>query len=166
MSKFTNKEKEREEKAELPQVKVAPAVPTPTTPVKQPEVLDKYTAAQLAATQTYNKTPLPDNAITPSSYNKRGRKRQYFDPRMKALEMQKISARTKIRIQNLMDAKFDGYTPDRMIDFLYEYYLEKALSKDDKTFLEQLETASMEDWLEKPKYQKLFKELENDEKKH
>ncbi|WP_427814789.1 hypothetical protein ACQKTA_11320 (plasmid) [Enterococcus sp. 22-H-5-01] len=95
---------------------------------------------------------------------KRGRKRQYYDPRLKALEMQKISARTKIRMQNLINAKFDGYTPDKMIDFLYDYYIEKGLSKDDRNFLDQLEEASMQEYKEKPKYQKLFKELENDEK--
>lgn len=94
---------------------------------------------------------------------KRGRKRQYYDPRLKALEMQKISARTKIRMQNLINAKFDGYTPDKMIDFLYDYYLEKGLSRDDRNFLNQLEEASMEEYKEKPKYQKLFKELENNE---
>ncbi|MDT2638698.1 hypothetical protein P7D31_01030 [Enterococcus dongliensis] len=93
---------------------------------------------------------------------KRGRKRQYYDPRLKALEMQKISARTKIRMQNLINAKFDGYTPDRMIDFLYDYYMEKGLSKDDRNFLDQLEEAAMQEYKEKPKYQKLFKELEND----
>lgn len=95
---------------------------------------------------------------------KRGRKRQYYDPRLKALEMQKISARTKIRMQNLINAKFDGYTPDKMIDYLYDYYIEKGLSRDDRNFLIQLEEASMEEYKEKPKYQKLFKELENDEK--
>ena len=51
-----------------------------------------------------------------------------------------------------------------MIDFLYDYYLEKGLSRDDRSFLNQLEEASMEEYKEKPKYQKLFKELENDEK--
>ncbi|MGG5318617.1 hypothetical protein [Enterococcus sp. AZ072] len=95
---------------------------------------------------------------------KRGRKRQYYDPRLKALEMQKISARTKIRIQNLINAKFDGYTPDKMFDWLYEYYIEKELSKDDRDFLNHVEETAMEEYKEKPKYQKLFAELENDEK--
>lgn len=97
---------------------------------------------------------------------KRGRKRQYYDPRLKALEMQKISARTKIRIQNLINAKFDGYTPDKMFDWLYEYYIEKELSKDDRDFLNHVEETAMEEYKEKPKYQKLFAELENDEKKN
>lgn len=97
-----------------------------------------------------------------SGAGKRGRKRQYFDPRLKALEMQKISARTKIRLQNLIDAKFDGYTPDKMIDLIYEYYVEKELSKDDRIFLSQLEEAAMEEYRTKPKYQRLFKELEKD----
>lgn len=66
-------------------------------------------------------------------------------------------------MQNLINAKFDGYTPDKMIDFLYDYYLEKGLSRDDRNFLNQLEEASMEEYKEKPKYQKLFKELENNE---
>ena len=98
--------------------------------------------------------------------SKRGRKRQYYDPRLKALEMQKISARTKIRIQNLINAKFDGYTPDKMFDWLYEYYIEKELSKDDRDFLNHVEETAMEEYKEKPKYQKLFAELENDEKKN
>lgn len=108
----------------------------------------------------HKKTP----QTTENEVGKRGRKRQYYDPRLKALEMQKISARTKIRMQNLINAKFDGYTPDKMIDFLYDYYIEKGLSKDDRNFLNQLEEAAMEEYKEKPKYQKLFEELENDEK--
>ncbi|MBV7390408.1 MULTISPECIES: hypothetical protein [Enterococcus] len=94
---------------------------------------------------------------------KRGRKRQYNDPRKKALEMQKISAQTKIRLQGLIDSKFDGYTPDKVIEFLYDYYLEKELLQDDRIFLKQVEDAAMEEYKEKPKYQKLFAELENDE---
>lgn len=112
--------------------------------------------------RTITHEPAPQQHET--EVGKRGRKRQYYDPRLKALEMQKISARTKIRMQNLINAKFDGYTPDKMIDFLYDYYLEKGLSRDDRNFLNQLEEASMEEYKEKPKYQKLFKELENDEK--
>lgn len=107
--------------------------------------------------------PATSSEVSLEEPGKRGRKRQYFDPRLKALEMQKISARTKIRLQNLINAKFDGYTPDKMIDFLYDYYLEKGLSRDDRFFLTQVEEATMEEYKEKPKYQKLFKELENDE---
>lgn len=109
-------------------------------------------------------TPTP-SISTEEEAGKRGRKRQYYDPRLKALEMQKISARTKIRIQNLINAKFDGYTPDKMFDWLYEYYIEKELSKDDRDFLNHVEETAMEEYKEKPKYQKLFAELENDEKK-
>ena len=117
-------------------------------------------------TRHFSERHHPQENPTQSSENeagKRGRKRQYYDPRLKALEMQKISARTKIRMQNLINAKFDGYTPDKMIDYLYDYYLEKGLSRDDRNFLNQLEEASMEEYKSKPKYQKLFKELENDE---
>ncbi|MFC0276789.1 hypothetical protein ACFFH2_08760 [Enterococcus devriesei] len=117
-------------------------------------------------TRHFSERHHPQENPTQTSENeagKRGRKRQYYDPRLKALEMQKISARTKIRMQNLINAKFDGYTPDKMIDYLYDYYLEKGLSRDDRNFLNQLEEASMEEYKGKPKYQKLFKELENDE---
>ncbi|GCF92996.1 hypothetical protein NRIC_08870 [Enterococcus florum] len=123
-----------------------------------------FRTTQDAPLRTTYRQPEPVSEENNHEAGKRGRKRQYYDPRLKALEMQKISARTKIRIQNLINAKFDGFTPDKMFDWLYEYYIEKELSKDDRNFLNHVEETAMEEYKEKPKYQKLFKELENDEK--
>lgn len=97
--------------------------------------------------------------------HRRGRRRQYKDPRLKALEMQKISARTKIRLQNLIDFKFDNKTIDSMIDFLYTSYFERELSMDDRNFLTQLEESSMKDYLEDPKYKKLFEQIKQEQAK-
>ncbi|EOH93105.1 hypothetical protein [Enterococcus pallens] len=129
---------------------------------KQENTIDH---SHFVETQARPVAPAP-SVSAEEEVGKRGRKRQYYDPRLKALEMQKISARTKIRIQNLINAKFDGYTPDKMFDWLYEYYIEKELSKDDRDFLNHVEETAMEEYKEKPKYQKLFAELENDEKKN
>ena len=157
MSEYSNQDKE--EKKPSSQDLLAKRTLSPETDFRRSSFHDE--SRQLnERNQIQQHPPQPQE----SEGGKRGRKRQYYDPRLKALEMQKISARTKIRMQNLINAKFDGYTPDKMIDFLYDYYLEKGLSRDDRSFLNQLEEASMEEYKEKPKYQKLFKELENDEK--
>lgn len=155
MSEYSNQDKE--EKKPSSQDLLANRTLSPETDFRHSSLHEE--------TRPLNEKKPQENTLhTPDSEpGKRGRKRQYYDPRLKALEMQKISARTKIRMQNLINAKFDGYTPDKMIDFLYDYYLEKGLSRDDRNFLNQLEEASMEEYKEKPKYQKLFKELENDE---
>ena len=157
MSEYSNQDKE--EKKPSSQDLLAKRTLSPETDFRRSSFHDE--SRQLnERNQIQQHPPQPKE----SEAGKRGRKRQYYDPRLKALEMQKISARTKIRMQNLINSKFDGYTPDKMIDFLYDYYLEKGLSRDDRSFLNQLEEASMEEYKEKPKYQKLFKELENDEK--
>ncbi|MBO0413180.1 hypothetical protein JZO81_19165 [Enterococcus hulanensis] len=156
MSEYSNQDKE--EKKPSSQDLLAKRTLSPETDFRHSSLQEER--------NHLNERPITHEPISRSQENevgKRGRKRQYYDPRLKALEMQKISARTKIRMQNLINAKFDGYTPDKMIDFLYDYYIEKGLSRDDRNFLNQLEEASMEEYKGKPKYQKLFKELENDE---
>ncbi|MDT2759210.1 hypothetical protein [Enterococcus xiangfangensis] len=157
MSEYSNQDKEKEEKKPSSQDLLANRTLSHETDFRHAP-LHGETKHPNERNQRPEKTPPQENEA-----GKRGRKRQYYDPRLKALEMQKISARTKIRMQNLINAKFDGYTPDRMIDFLYDYYIEKGLSKDDRNFLDQLEEAAMQEYKEKPKYQKLFKELENNE---
>lgn len=105
------------------------------------------------------------NVVTITSRERKGkvgRKPIYTDPLQKALEMQKISARTKAKLTNLIDKKFDTYTPDQMIDYLYQYYFEKGLSVEDQEFLLKEEEKLLQEYREKPKYQKLFLELKKD----
>ncbi|MBO1307458.1 hypothetical protein JZO70_14875 [Enterococcus sp. 669A] len=164
MSEYSNQEQIEKPAAKPSSKDLLANAPIQKVPTKKPEnTIDR---SHFVETPKYQVPQPAPTAASEEEVGKRGRKRQYYDPRLKALEMQKISARTKIRIQNLINAKFDGFTPDKMFDWLYEYYIEKELSKDDRDFLNHVEETAMEEYKEKPKYQKLFAELENDEKKN
>lgn len=184
MSDYSNREKEKEQK------KIPTETKTPTelkknaathlTPAKTVKKNERTAAMQqaketnalnLAREQAHEEaTRMKDIASEHETKSeprqkthRRGRRRQYKDPRLKALEMQKISARTKIRLQNLIDFKFDNKTIDSMIDFLYTSYFERELSMDDRNFLTQLEESSMADYLEDPKYKKLFEQIRREQ---
>ncbi|KAF1303115.1 hypothetical protein [Enterococcus sp. JM9B] len=130
------------------------------------EIVQKELSADLHKENTQNEAiqQSVSSVVTITSHERKGRvgrKPIYTDPLQKALEMQKISARTKAKLTNLIDKKFDTYTPDQMIDYLYHYYFEKGLSVEDQEFLLKEEEKLLQEYREKPKYQKLLQELKN-----
>ena len=86
----------------------------------------------------------------------RGRPRVYDDPRFISNEPARVSAHVKIKLQNLIDQKFDGYSQSQLIDKMIDYYIENALPEEERLFLNRIVETAMEDLKSDKKYAGYF----------
>lgn len=137
---FANMEKKEVQKKE-PVIKVNKKLP------KRMSVNSNSTLPSMVDTSV----PKKEKAI-------RGRPAVYNDPRYKSMEPVRISINTKIKLQSLIDQKFDGYSQSQMIDLLVDFYMSKELSKEEQKFFSGLIDTQMEDVKSTKKYSPYFKD--------